>query len=91
MPLSVLNGHWRDAHSNSMRGDGASGAEGILQACEARQVPYLFKLKHTLNGKRLVQACLSSAGAWTDTQRVGKPWMPACSSTVGAARPYRHQ
>ena len=55
--------HW----PTLMRGDCAYGAEGILQPCEARQVPYLFKLKHTLNVKRLVQACLSAAGAWTDT------------------------
>ena len=53
--------HW----PTLIRGDGAYGVESILLQCEARNVPWLFKLKHTLNVKRLVQLCLRRSH-WED-------------------------
>ena len=53
--------HW----PTLIRGDCAYGVESILLQCEARHVPYLFKLKHTLNVKRLVQLCLRQSH-WED-------------------------
>lgn len=46
--------HW----PSLVRGDCAYGVESVLLQCEARGVPYLFKLKHTLNVKPLIQQCM---------------------------------
>ena len=58
--------HW----PTMIRGDCAYGIERILLQCEERRVPYLFKLKHTLNVKRLVQICLRR-GQW---EEAGEGW-----------------
>lgn len=46
--------HW----PTLLRGDCAYGNETIMLQCESRQQPFLFKLKHSLNVRRLVQTCL---------------------------------
>jgi len=48
----------------------AYGVETILLQCEERGVPYLFKLKHTLNVKRLVQTSLRQSH-W---EEAGEGW-----------------
>jgi hypothetical protein len=47
-----------------IRGDCAYGNEKILREHEERQLPYLFKLRHTPKVKTLVQASLREGGAW---------------------------
>lgn len=53
--------HW----PSLIRGDCAYGVESILLQCEERNVPYLFKLKHTPNVRRLVRTCLRRS-QWED-------------------------
>lgn len=58
--------HW----PTLIRGDCAYGVETILLQCEERGLPYLFKLKHTNNVKRLVQTCLRESH-W---EEAGEGW-----------------
>ena len=52
--------HWPEF----IRGDCAFGTDGVMTQCEAKKVPYLFKLKQTPNVKRLIEL-LETYGAWT--------------------------
>ena len=54
-----------------IRGDCAFGAEGVMQAAEARDVPYLFKLKSTKNVKRLIEQLMTNQEDW---QMAGQGW-----------------
>jgi hypothetical protein len=53
-----------------VRGDCAFGNEGVMRDCEARSLPYLFKLKQTQNVKRLIDR-LFSREEWADA---GQGW-----------------
>lgn len=53
------------------RGDCAYGNEVVLREFEAQGLPCLFKLKHTLKVKTLVQSCLRQSGGWS---RAGEGW-----------------
>jgi len=66
----VLDGMPRTHWPSLIRGDCAYGVESILLQCEERGVPYLFKLKHTLTVKRLVQHCLRQSH-W---EEAGEGW-----------------
>jgi Transposase DDE domain group 1 len=61
----ILEAMPRPQWPSLVRGDCAYGNEVILCQCEGRGVPYLFKLKHTMNVKRLVQTCLRQ-GHWEE-------------------------
>lgn len=63
---AMPRGHW----PTMIRGDCAYGVETVLLQCEERGVPYLFKLKHSLNVKRLVQLCQHQSH-WEDA---GEGW-----------------
>lgn len=47
-----------------IRGDCAFGTDGVMSQCEAKRVPYLFKLKQTPNVKKLIEL-LETYGEWT--------------------------
>ena len=67
---NILGAMPREHWPSMIRGDCAYGVETILLQCEERGVPYLFKLKHTLNVKRLVQTCLRQSH-W---EEAGEGW-----------------
>ena len=48
-----------------LRGDCGCGNEGIMRAAEARELPFLFKLRLTANVKRMIEK-LSGAREWVD-------------------------
>ena len=48
------------------RGDCGYGNETILSECEARGLPYLFKLRHTVKVKLLVQRMMRQGSLWQD-------------------------
>ncbi len=62
----ILEAMPREHWPTFIRGDCAYGNEIILNQCETRGQPYLFKLKQTNNVKRLVQLSLKQ-GKWEDT------------------------
>lgn len=49
-----------------LRGDCGYGQEAIMLESEARLVPYLFKLRHTLKVKALVQRMMREGALWQD-------------------------
>jgi Transposase DDE domain group 1 len=60
----LLSGMQRSHWPSLLRGDCAYGVEKILTQCEERELPYLFKLKHTPNVKKLVQRALRHGANW---------------------------
>jgi hypothetical protein len=52
--LQLLDGLPPERKPRLVRGDNAFGNDGMLRALEARQQPYLFKLKLTKNTKRYI-------------------------------------
>jgi hypothetical protein len=54
--------HW----PTFLRGDCNYGNERIMSAAEAHELPYLFKLKHTVKVKTLIQQMQRAGAAWTD-------------------------
>ena len=48
------------------RGDCGYGSEKVMVEFESRQLPYLFKLRHTLKVKTLVQRMMYAGAAWQD-------------------------
>jgi len=48
------------------RGDCAYGNEAVMLEFEERQLPYLFKLRHTSKVKALVQAMMARGALWQD-------------------------
>lgn len=56
----------RERWPTFVRGDCGYGHETILPECEARGLPYLFKLRHTLKVKLLVQRMLRQDALWQD-------------------------
>lgn len=57
----------KDRWPTFIRGDCGYGNERIMLDCEERQLPYLFKLRHTKKVKQLVQACQAQQANWIDT------------------------
>lgn len=53
-----------------LRGDVAYGSESVMRECDAREQPYLTKLRLTKNVKSLIKKRFHSAG-WTDA---GQGW-----------------
>jgi Transposase DDE domain group 1 len=53
----------RDAWPTILRGDASFGVEPVMREAEARNVPYLFKLRLTANVKRTIER-LSRQRAW---------------------------
>ena len=53
-----------------LRGDIAFGTDGVMSEAEARELPYLFKLKLTKNATRLIQKLMSNS-AWA---KAGHGW-----------------
>jgi hypothetical protein len=49
-----------------IRGDCGYGSESVMVECEQRNVPYLFKLRHTQKVKMLVQDMMRQGSAWQD-------------------------
>jgi hypothetical protein len=55
----------RDLWPALLRGDCGFGNEGIMRGAEARQLPYLFKLRLTRNVKRMIEK-LAAGREWVD-------------------------
>src|SRR5208283_1853066 len=55
----------RDLWPALLRGDRGFGNEKIMREAEARQLPYLFKLRLTKNVKRMIEK-LASSREWVD-------------------------
>jgi hypothetical protein len=55
----------RNAWPAMLRGDAGFGVEAIMREAEARDLPYLFKLRLTANVKRTIER-LSRQRAWTN-------------------------
>jgi len=53
-----------------LRGDSAWGTECAMEAAEQRQIPFLFKLKQSANGRRLAERLLGKDG-WAEA---GQGW-----------------
>lgn len=49
------------------RGDCGYGNEKLMEEFESRQLPYLFKLRHTLKVKVLVQQMMRAGAGWQDS------------------------
>ena len=54
-----------ESRPHAIRGDCNYGSEGVMAECEARGIPYLFKLRQTPKVKTLINA-LEHAGGWID-------------------------
>ena len=50
---------------HAIRGDCNYGSEGVMAECEARNIPYLFKIRQTAKVKTLIDA-LEQKGGWVD-------------------------
>jgi hypothetical protein len=50
---------------HAIRGDCNYGSEGVMAKCEARNIPYLFKIRQTAKVKTLIDA-LEQKGGWVD-------------------------
>ena len=59
------------------RGDCGYGNEAVMREFEARELPYLFKLRHTARVKELVKAMLGRGALW---QECGEGWQALESS-----------
>jgi hypothetical protein len=49
-----------------IRGDCGYGSESVMVECEQRNVPYLFKLRHTKKVKMLVKQMMAQGADWQD-------------------------
>jgi hypothetical protein len=73
-----LSGLWRTLSAlprsrwpTFARGDCGYGNEKLMQEFEAQGLPYLFKLRHTVKVKMLVQSCLRAKAGWMEA---GEGW-----------------
>lgn len=67
----------REKWPTFIRGDCGYGQEAIMLECEARLMPYLFKLRHTAKVKDLVQRMMREGSLWQDC---GDGWQALESS-----------
>lgn len=67
----ILNSLPREKWPTFIRGDCGYGSQRFMAECEERQLPYLFKLRHTAKVKNLVKTCLSKSDGWCDA---GDDW-----------------
>lgn len=63
----------RDCWPSLLRGDSGVASERIMQECEQRAIPFLFKLRLTKNAKRAVERAFAK-GDWRDA---GQGWQGA--------------
>lgn len=63
----MLEGLPRSSWPTYARGDCGYGNEKVMEEFESRQLPYLFKLRHTPKVKALVQQMMRRGAAWQDT------------------------
>ncbi len=56
----------RERWSTFARGDCGYGSEKMMSEFEARELPYLLKLRHTPKVKELVRDHLRQSGGWVD-------------------------
>jgi len=68
---STLSALPRSRWPTFARGDCGYGNEPLMQEFEAQGLPYLFKLRHTLKVKQLVQSCLREQAGWLEA---GEGW-----------------
>ncbi|MBV8285422.1 MAG: transposase [Hyphomicrobiales bacterium] len=61
----MLDGLARDLWPALLRGDCGCGNEGMMRGAEARELPFLFKLRLTANVKRMIEK-LSTTREWVD-------------------------
>ncbi len=61
----LIDGLPRDLWPALLRGDCGCGNEGIMREAEARELPFLFKLRLTANVKRMIEK-LAPAREWVD-------------------------
>ena len=71
---SMLEGLPRDRWPTFVRGDCGYGSEKIMHEFEARDLPYLLKLRHTSKVKALVRDLLRHSDGWQDC---GEGWEAA--------------
>jgi hypothetical protein len=67
---TLLDGLEQSSRPRFLRGDCNWGTERAMEGAEQRQIPYLFKLKQSVNVKRLI-AKLFGADQWADA---GQQW-----------------
>lgn len=67
---SLLDGLPKPSHPRFLRGDCNWGTERAMEGAEQRQIPYVFKLKQSVNVKRLI-AKLFGHDHWVDA---GQQW-----------------
>lgn len=63
----VLNALEKEKWPTFIRGDCGYGNEKIMLECENKEIPFLFKLRHTTKAKNLVKTCFSKSAGWIDT------------------------
>ena len=63
----------REKWPEFIRGDCGFGTDAVMSACETRQLPYLFKLKQTVNTKRFIAQQMVE-GVW---MAAGQGWQGA--------------
>ena len=57
----------RERWPTFVRGDCGYGSDKVMIECEQRNMPYLFKLRHTKKVKQLVQQVMHTGTQWHDT------------------------
>lgn len=67
---SLLDGIPRDRWPEFIRGDSAFGTDAVMRAAEARELPYLFKLRLTKNTKLMIERLMRQSG-WVSA---GQGW-----------------
>ena len=67
---SLLDGLPKPSHPRFLRGDCNWGSERAMEGAEQREIPYLFKLKQSVNVKKLI-AKLFGNDQWVDA---GQKW-----------------
>ena len=84
LELKACHGMWqmldklgREKWPTFVRGDCGYGNEAIMLECETRRLPYLFKLRHTVKVKLLVQQMMRQGALWLEC---GDGWQALESS-----------
>jgi len=75
-----LNARERESWASLLRGDLAHGSEKMMKEAEARNPPYLFKLKHSQRGLKMVAELGARVVDWQDA---GGHWKGIKSAASG--------